>query len=103
MDDNPSDMPGPAGVGGPVTDDTHEGVAMVDDAELLERIHKLEVEQATQAATAAGAQATQAATQAGATATGAASVAGLASAVAAGAAGLIIGIFLGMAIAKSRT
>jgi len=75
---------------------------MPDDGELLERIHKLEVAHATQAATAAGAEATQAATQAGATATGAASVAGLASAVVSGAAGLIIGLFLGMAISKSK-
>lgn len=50
---------------------------MPGEGDLLGRIHKLEVAQATQAATAAGAAATQAATQAGAAATGAASVAGL--------------------------
>ncbi len=69
--------------------------------EMLERVHKLEVASATQAATTAGAQATQAATQAGATATGAASVAGLAAAIASGAGGFIVGIFLGLAIARA--
>ena len=75
---------------------------MPDEGDLLDRIHKLEVAQATQAAAAAGAEATQAATQAGAVATGAASVAGLASAVASGAGGFIIGMFMGMAIAKAK-
>lgn len=82
--------------------DTLEGATMAEEGELLERVHKLEVAQATQAATAAGGLATQAATQAGAAATGAASVAGLAAAVASGAAGLIVGIFLGMAISKAK-
>jgi hypothetical protein len=86
-----------------VTNDTREGVTIPDEGDLLERIHNLEVAPATQAATAAWAEATQAATQAGAAATGAASVAGLASAVASGAAGLIIGMFLGMAISKTKS
>ena len=73
-----------------------------NDSDLLERIHALEVAQATQAATTAGAQATQAATQAGTMATNAAGMAGLAWANAAGAAGLIIGMFLGLAIGNSR-
>ena len=72
------------------------------DDEVMERIHMLEVAQATQAAVGAGAQATMAATQAGATATTAASVAGLGAAVAAGAVGFIVGIFLGLAISKEK-
>ena len=75
---------------------------MPDDGEVMDRIHKLEVAQATQVAAAAGTEATLAATQAGATATTAASVAGLAGAVASGAGGFIVGIFLGMAIAKAK-
>jgi hypothetical protein len=75
--------------------------SVADNGELLERIHRLEVAQSTQAAAAAGAEATQAATQAGAAATGAASVAGVAAAVIAGGASLIVGIVLGMAIAKN--
>ena len=57
--------------------------------------------QATQAATQAGAEATQAATQAGQAATMTASQAGLATTVGAGAIAFIVGVFLGMAIAKS--
>lgn len=72
------------------------------DSELLDRIHKLEVAQATQAAAATGAQATQAATVAGGMATNAAGMAGMGAAVVAGAAGLVIGVFLGLAIANSR-
>ncbi len=65
---------------------------VADQDELLNRVHALEVSQAGQAATLAGAQATQAATQAGTVAT-----------MVAGSAALIIGIVLGMAIAKSRS
>ena len=75
---------------------------MAADDEVTERIHKLEVAQATQAAVGAGAQATMAATQAGATATTAASVAGLGAAGAAGAVGFIVGIFMGLAISKEK-
>lgn len=57
--------------------------------------------QATQAATQAGAQATQAATQAGQAATTAAAQAGLASTVAAGAVAFVVGVFMGMAIARA--
>jgi len=59
--------------------------------ELRKRVEALETAGAGQAATLAGAQATQAAAQAGTWAT-----------MAAGSAGLIVGIFLGMAIAKAR-
>lgn len=75
---------------------------VAEDGDIIERIHKLEVAQATQAAVGAGAEATLAATQAGAAATGAASVAGLAAAVASGAGGFIVGIFLGLAISKAK-
>lgn len=79
-----------------------DGDEMAQEDDVMERIHKLEVAQATQVAVGAGAQATLAATQAGATAAGAASVAGLAAAVASGAGGFIVGIFLGLAVSKAR-
>lgn len=69
--------------------------------ELIDRIHKLEVSQATQAAAATGAEATQAAAMAGAATTGAAGVAGLGAAVMSGSVSLIVGIFLGMAVARA--
>ncbi len=56
----------------------------------LERVHALETAQATQAATLAGAQATQTAAHTGTWAV-----------MAAGSVSLIVGIFLGMAIARS--
>lgn len=71
------------------------------DSDLIERVHSLETAQAVQSATAAGAQATQAATQAGMTMTQAATHAGTWTTVTAGAAGLVVGMFLGMAIAKT--
>lgn len=58
---------------------------------LQEEVKALEVSQATQAATLAGAQATQAAAHAGTWST-----------MSAGAVGLVVGIFLGLAIAGSR-
>ncbi len=64
----------------------------VDQDELRKRIEALETAGAGQAATLAGAQATQAAAQAGTWAT-----------MAAGSAGLIVGIFLGMAIARATS
>jgi hypothetical protein len=57
--------------------------------------------QATQAATQAGQAAAQAATQAGQAATTAAAQAGLATTVGAGAVAFVIGIFLGITIARS--
>lgn len=59
--------------------------------DLTERVHSLEV-----------AQATQAATQAGATATTAAAQAGTWGVVIAGSAGLVVGIFLGIAISNAH-
>ncbi len=62
----------------------------MESDDLKERIHALETAQATQTATTAGMQATQAAAQAGTWAV-----------MAAGSISLIVGIFLGMAIARS--
>jgi len=84
-----------------------------DDENLTERIHALEVAQATQTATQAGsvatltatqagAAATQAAAQAGTMATTAAAQAGTVGTLAAGAVGLVAGIFLGLALRGDR-
>ena len=68
-------------------DETSKETKMSENgASVMEKLHDLEVVQATQAAATVGAQATLAATGAGGMATGAASIAGLASAVVAGAA-----------------
>lgn len=64
----------------------------MDQDQLLDRVHALEVTQAGQAATLAGAQATQAATQAGTMAT-----------MVAGSVSLIVGIMLGIAIGRSKS
>lgn len=74
----------------------------MEEQEILERLHKLEVAQATGAATLAGAQATQAAAQAGTMATQTAMQAGNAGMMAAGGAGLIAGILIGLAIRATR-
>lgn len=70
----------------------------MDDDKTLERLHALEVAQATSAATLAGAQATQAAAQAGTVSTTAAMQAGNLAMTAAGGISLVVGIFLGLAI-----
>ncbi len=62
-----------------------------DMEKVQEQLKGLEVGQATQAATLAGAQATQAAAHAGTWST-----------MLAGAAGLVVGMYLGIAIAGSR-
>ncbi len=64
----------------------------MESDDLKERIHALETAQATQTATTAGMQATQAAAQAGTWAV-----------MASGFASLVVGMFLGMAIIKSKT
>lgn len=69
---------------------------MPDNDTTTERVHALEVAQATQA----GAQATMAATQAGATSATAAAHAGTWATMAAGSVALVVGIFLGLTIAK---
>lgn len=80
---------------------THEGTSM-DDKEIQERLHAVEVAQASGAATLAGAQATQAAAQAGSTATMTAMQAGNMATMAAGGIGLIAGIFIGIALRPGR-
>ena len=76
-------------------------MSMPESTDVAERVSALEKAQAVQAATQAGAEATQEATQAGTTATQAASQAGVVGMMAAGSIELIVGIFLGIAIAKS--
>lgn len=73
---------------------------MADDIE--ERVRGLETAQATQAATQAGAEATHAAVQAGNMATTTAMTTGTMTTMAAGSISLIVGIFLGLAMSKSR-
>lgn len=63
----------------------------MDQDQAQERIHGLEVAQATQAAAMAGAEATQAAAHAGTWST-----------MMAGSAGLVVGLFLGIAVAATR-
>ena len=69
--------------------------------DLEQRVSDLEKAQAVQAATQAGAEATQTATMAGAQATQAAAHAGTWATMAAGSIALVVGIFLGVTIAKS--
>ena len=76
-------------------------MAMEGD-DLKERIHALETAQATQAAATAGMEATNAATTAGLQAAQAAAQAGTWAVMVACSAGLIVGMFLGMAIAKAK-
>jgi hypothetical protein len=83
------------------TDFTERGASM-DDKEIQERLHAVEVAQATGAATLAGAQATQAAAQAGTTTTVTAMNAGTVGMMATGGVALIVGIFLGIVIRAAR-
>ena len=73
-----------------------------EDFDVRSELEQLKIGQATQAATLAGAQATQGAATAGIASTNAAAQAGLVGTWAAGSIGLIVGIFLGILIAKSR-
>ena len=75
----------------------------MENNDLTERIHALETAQATQAATTAGMEATQTAVTAGMQATQAAAQVGTWAVMAAGSASLIVGMFLGMAIAKTKS
>ena len=72
----------------------------MDNDQMLDRIHALEVAQATQTATMAGAEATQGALQAGNMATTTAMTAGTMTTMAAGSISLIVGIFLGHALKR---
>ncbi len=72
----------------------------MDNEKLLDRIHALEVAQATQNATTAGMEATQGAAQAGNMATTTAMTTGTMTTMAAGSVGLIVGVFLGLAIRR---
>jgi hypothetical protein len=73
----------------------------MEESDIVDRVHAVEIAQATQAtqaATLAGAQATQAAAQVGTAATGAAMATGNVATMAAASVALIVGIFLGIAI-----
>jgi hypothetical protein len=83
-------------------DPMNQGAVMADESGLEERIRSLETAQATEAATQAGAEATQAAAQGGLASTMTAMNAGNVMMMATGSVGLVVGIFLGLAIAKSR-
>ena len=78
---------------------TTQGTKM-DNDQMLERIHALEVTQAAQAASMAGAEATQTAMNAGNMATTTAMTTGTVMAVAAGGISLVVGMFLGLALRK---
>ena len=75
----------------------------MENDDLKERIHALETAQATQAASTAGMEATQSAVTAGMQATQAAAQAGTWAVMASGSVSLIVGLFLGMAIAKTKS
>ncbi|MFD9391117.1 hypothetical protein ACFWBB_10410 [Streptomyces sp. NPDC060000] len=72
----------------------------MEQSELESKVQTLETGLAVQEAAMAGAQATQAATQAGMTSTFGATQAGTWSVMAVGSVALVVGIFLGLAIAK---
>ncbi len=82
--------------------DTTELAFSTDGKEIQERLHALEVAQATGAATLAGAQATQAATLAGTTATNSAMQVGTIGMMATGSVSLVVGMFLGIVIRGLR-
>ncbi|MGY1502639.1 hypothetical protein ACW4TU_39670 [Streptomyces sp. QTS52] len=72
----------------------------MEQSELESKVQALETGLAVQEASMAGAQATQAAAQAGMTTTFAATQTGTWAVMATGSVALLVGIFLGMAIAK---
>ncbi|MFD9487043.1 hypothetical protein [Streptomyces sp. NPDC059991] len=72
----------------------------MEQSELETKVQELETALAVQEANMAGAQATQAATQAGMTSTFGATHAGTWSVMVTGSVALLVGIFLGLAIAK---
>jgi hypothetical protein len=74
----------------------------LDTDEMTGKIHALETAEATQAATTAGMESTNAATVAGLQAAQAAAQAGTWAVMTAGSVSLIVGMFLGMTIAKIK-
>jgi hypothetical protein len=72
----------------------------MENEQVIDRIHALEVAQATQEATMAGAEATQGALQAGNMATTTAMATGTMTTLIAGGVSLIIGIFLGVTLKR---
>lgn len=72
----------------------------METAELENKVHDLEKALAVEQATQAGVQATQAATQAGMTSTFSAAHAGTWSVMGAGSIALVVGLFIGVAVAK---
>jgi hypothetical protein len=72
----------------------------MENAELEAKVHELEKALAVQQATMSGAEATQAATQAGMSSTMAATHGGTWAVMAVGSVSLIVGIVLGIQIAK---
>lgn len=85
-----------------MSNDYNEGTQqMAEDTE--QRLRQLEIAQATQEATMVGAEATQTAVTTGMSATNAAMQAGTWSTMTAGAIGMVVGMFLGLAIANTRS
>lgn len=78
----------------------YDETVIMENDNLLERIHALETAQATQTATTAGMEATQGALQAGNMATTTAMTTGTMTTMAAGGIGLITGVFLGLALRR---
>lgn len=74
----------------------------MDEKEMMERLHAVEVAQATGAAALAGNMATQTATQAGTMSTGAAMAAGNMATMVAGGIALIAGVFIGLNVRTAR-
>jgi hypothetical protein len=74
----------------------------MEQEQIVDRVHALEVAQAASEATQAGAQATQAAAQAGMTTTNAAAHGGVIGMMATGSVALVVGIFLGIVIRGAR-
>lgn len=81
-------------------DSYEEGPISMEEKDTTERLHALEVAQATQEATLAGAQATEAATQAGLASSTTVAHAGTIATMAVGSVALIVGIFLGIVIGR---
>lgn len=86
----------------PTIHSTTKEMKNMEGDELKERVHALETAVATQTAAAAGMEATNAATTAGLQAAQAAAQVGTWAVMVAGSASMVVGMFLGLAIAKSK-